>query len=157
MSYDFTEIISSVKTRVDQCNAIREVGELEKSLYKTGDAGFDTQLETSVSKDMAQIIHAIITENSIESDTDSKVTLLRELKKCLSDMPVVRIDVPIELSEAMIKKLHRWITDKCGPGRVLDIEMDESIIGGARITHNGRYADGSLNQIWTDTWKDIKI
>jgi hypothetical protein len=56
----------------------------------------------------------------------------------------------------MLKKIHKWITENSGNGKIIDWAVDDNIIGGARITSEGKYADCTLNQVWTDAWQEIR-
>jgi hypothetical protein len=157
MSFDIAGIISGVKTKTEMYNMLRELDVLENSLYKTDDQGFEETLHHGVNSILSEAIQDELKNAENNTDQEVRKSLINNIKEGVNNLKIIILEIPIEPSEEMIKKIHKWITDKCGPGKILDIAVDKNIIGGARITYEGKIADCTFNKNWDEVWKQIKI
>jgi len=155
MSFDIAEIISGVKTKTELNNTLRELEVLENSLYKTGDQGFEETLQYGVNIKLSVAVQLALQNAENNTDQNVRKLLLEEIKNGVNTLKVIKLDIPTEPSEMMIKRIHKWVTEKCGPGKILDLTVDKNILGGARITYEGKFADMTLNKTWDGVWQEI--
>jgi F0F1-type ATP synthase delta subunit len=155
MSFDIAGIISGIRTKTELNNLLRELEILESSLYKTGDDDFDYTLLNSVNLKLSEAIRTQLQNDDNNTDPGARKALLEAITNGVNNLKIIKMEIPVEPSQAMIKKIHKWITEKTGAGKIMDLTVDENILGGARITYEGKYADCTLNQVWEDVWKQI--
>jgi F0F1-type ATP synthase delta subunit len=156
MSFDTAGIIESVKTRTDQYNLLRDLEALKSSVYKTGETSFENTMRTGVNNKLSEGIKNILHSVENNSDPDIISAILNDVISSVKGLKFIRIEIPVEPTELMIKKIHKCVAEKTGQGRILDIIVDKNIIGGARVTFEGKFADCTLDQAWEDMWKKIR-
>jgi len=156
MSYDIAGIISGVKTKTELNNLLRELEMLEKSLYQTGENDFDEVLHNGVSQKLSEAIQNLLHGQENSQDQNIRKALLDEIIHSVNNLKSVKMEISVEPSQGMIKKIHKWITENTGAGRIMEIIVDENIIAGARITYEGKYAECTLNKVWDEVWQEIR-
>lgn len=156
MSFDITDIISGVNTRTEQSNLLRELELLQNSLYVTGDGDFDHLLHHGVNIELSEAIQIQLRNMEKGTAQDVRKALLEMITNSVKNLKVIKMEIPVTPSEEMVRKIHRWIIDKTNAENIIDWAVDENIIGGARITFEGKYMDCTLNQAWEDSWQEIR-
>jgi F0F1-type ATP synthase delta subunit len=86
---------------------------------------------------------------------------LIHIKESLSSAKVVNLTIAIEPNLEMINKLSLWVKSNLGDDSVLDLKIDQSILGGAIISYEGLYKDyslkSSLEKIFSEKRNQIAI
>lgn len=75
---------------------------------------------------------------------DQLRNLAKELHNSIRSVPKLQLVLAFNPTEAFIKKLFSWVGSNVGEGVVLDIMLDQKILGGAVVTFNGKYKDYSV-------------
>jgi hypothetical protein len=127
---------------------------LEESLYKFDEQSFVNTLEQSVSKKLYNAIKRELGGEVNGSNLELQKALLREIKTRVSSMEMVRLMIAVEPTERMISRIYKWVVDNLGPEKLLEFEVDKSMLGGARITYRGRFADFSWEKKWKEVWEE---
>ena len=151
------DILGYIKT-VDQLEDFSlEIDTVLSGLFKARNKNIDEVLDKTVGKSTADTLRTIIEKNKIDSfDYSSLDKLLNNLKEDLKKIKVLKISLAIDPSKEQIEHIFNWVKENLGEGIILDIDKDESILGGAVISFNGQYKDFSLKRALEKIFKNKK-
>ena len=151
------DILGYIKT-VDQLEDFSlEIDTVLSGLFKARNKNIDEVLDKTVGKSTADTLRKIIEKNKIDSfDYSSLDKLLNNLKEDLKKIKVLKISLAIDPSKEQIEHIFNWVKENLGEGIILDIDKDESILGGAVISFNGQYKDFSLKRALEKIFKNKK-
>ena len=154
LQYDILEYIKTI----DQLEDFSlEIDTVLSGLFKTGNKNIDEVLGKTVGESTADTLRKIIKKNKIDSlDYSSLDKLLNNLKEELKKIKVLKISLAIDPSKEQIEHIFNWVKENLGEGIILDIDKDESILGGAVISFNGQYKDFSLKRALEKIFKNKK-
>ena len=79
--------------------------------------------------------------------------LLFEIKQEISKVKVLKLYLAIDPTPQIIENTSSWVKENLGEDVVLDIERDETILGGAIISFDGQYKDFSLRKTLDEIFK----
>jgi len=154
LQYDILEYIKTI----DQLEDFSlEIDTVLSGLFKTGNKNIDEVLGKTVGESTADTLRKIIKKNKIDSlDYSSLDKLLNNLKEELKKIKVLKISLAIDPSKEQIEHIFNWVKENLGEGIILDIDKDESMLGGAVISFNGQYKDFSLKRALEKIFKNKK-
>jgi len=154
LQYDILEYIKTI----DQLEDFSlEIDTVLSGLFKTGNKNIDEVLGKTVGESTADTLRKIIKKNKIDSlDYSSLDKLLNNLKEELKKIKVLKISLAIDPSKEQIEHIFNWVKENLGEGIILDIDKDESMLGGAVISFNGQYKDFSLKRTLEEIFKNKK-
>ena len=69
---------------------------------------------------------------------------LENVKKAVMDLPVVEIIIAISPNYHEILDIVSTVRNTIDPKAIVDLQVDPYIIGGAKISYQGKYYDGSI-------------
>lgn len=135
----FSEILEKVITSDDVALLQSEIDTLKKSLFTVGEDGFDAAAKTQV---RAWVGQAVSDQggSTIKSRESYLIQLAGELKK----LPVIHLSIAVEPTYETLNNIHAWLLRELNSNFILELEYDPGLIGGAIITYQGKYHDGSL-------------
>lgn len=132
------EVFNKIRIKEEVENLLIVIDQLLAGLYQRRDR---------LAADL--VLPEFLNEELIKFDRDHpEVTerYLLELKKQLLNLPVVKLSLAIEPPSDLLERIVLWVRSKMEAGTILEIVIDEGVIGGAIITFNGRYQDFSLKK-----------
>lgn len=136
------EIIHTLQTREDRDALIESLQELKNALFRQhGDV--KEVLQRNISHDTSRMLEGILSESN---DRNTAQELLEEIKARSEKLLVLQLELPFEPSDKNIEAIHEWVEKSLGKDVLLDISLDRSLAGGARIVLAGRYFQYSLSQ-----------
>ena len=153
----YFDIITSLKTKDDLDQLASQVDTLLASIFETKNQSFDNALR-SVSLETTKKIKEALAKNGMDIE-NKEVTrnFLLGLKKLLGKFKTIRLIIAFELSEKVIENIHNWVSSNLGEGYILDIETNQSLIGGAIIVSpNGQYRDLTVKKNLEDVFSANK-
>jgi succinate dehydrogenase flavin-adding protein (antitoxin of CptAB toxin-antitoxin module) len=142
------EVFSQIRTKEEVENLLRVIDQLLASLYqRRGRLAADLVLPEFLNKELTKFDrdHPEVTEK-----------YLWELKKQLLNLPVVKLSLAFKPPSDLLERIVLWVRSKMEPKGILEIVVDEGVIGGAMITFNGRYQDFSLKKSLKKVFEDQK-
>lgn len=153
----YSDILGDIKTVGELEDFVSEIDIILGSLYKRNDKTKDGIFDKKVAKSTAVIIKKLIEKNGINaSDYPAAEKLLSGLKEYLKKSKTLKMSLAIEPSEEIVDHIFNWVLENMGDGIILDIERDESILGGAIISFNGTYKDLSLRRTLEEIFNSKK-
>lgn len=141
------DILGDIKTVDRLDNFLAEIENVLLDLFKVKNKSIDQILDKTAGKSTADTLRKLIEKNKIDSsDYNSLDKLLNGIKQDLKKIRILKMSLAIDPTSETIDRLFDWVKENMGEGIILDIDKDESILGGAIISFNGRYKDFSLKR-----------
>lgn len=154
----YSDIIKSLKTTQEVEEFLSQVDNLLAKLFKVNPESLDKSLEKIISSKLAELLRESFKKNNIDQNDHSAVEkFLNNIKNQAQQLNVLKLQLAFDPSDETITTVFNWVSENYGDGIVLDIQKDESIIGGTIITFNGKYKDLSLKRRLEDVFQKNKI
>lgn len=154
----YSDIVKSLKTTQEVEEFLSQVDNLLAKLFKVNPESLDKSLEKIISSKLAELLRESFKKNNINQNDHSAVEkFLNNIKNQAQQLNVLKLQLAFNPSDETITTVFNWVSENYGDGIVLDIQKDESIIGGTIITFNGKYKDFSLKRRLEDVFQKNKI
>lgn len=151
----YFDLIMSIKTTKEADNLSSEIDTLRTSL--SGSQKSLDEAMRSISIGTCKKVEEIFAKNNLDM-TDSELVrnFLDTLFDLIKKFKIIKLILAFDPSERTIEKIHDFIKENIGVGYILDIEISESIIGGAVVMFNGKYADFTLKKSLEEVFANKK-
>lgn len=151
-----SQLLELIRTTREADDFASEISLLISSLFQSEKVSFDEMLK-SVSLSLAGKIVKHCQENKLDiSDKEQVCSLLENLKQEIKKFKIIKLVLAFDPSSKTIEKIHNFVKDEIGKGYILDIEVNESILAGAIVMHNGKYQNFSLKKTLEETFLNKK-
>lgn len=152
--------LKSLKTTQEADSFAELIDSILPNLFKIKDSEFEDILSKTTGKSNSTLIKNLLEENKItQTDHTGIKRVLVQVRDIIKKFKVVKLTVAIDPTEQTISRISEWVYKNYGPGNLLDIETDESILGGAIVSIGGFYKDFSLKkaigEVFTNNKKDL--
>lgn len=142
----YSDILRSTRTVEQAEQLVAEIDSLLASLFHEGKKEFERSL-TSIRVEVAKVLRdEFLSKDPKYQNKEMVREFLTQLKERVQSLVPLPVTLAFSPSEHAIAIIHDWIVKNLGDGYVLDIEVDENIIGGICLTLDGRYIDLSLKK-----------
>lgn len=153
----YYDSLRDIKTREQLEEFSLEIDNILSNLFKVKNRNIEEVLGKTVGQRTIQIIKKLLQENKIDSsDYDSLDKLLNSIKQDLKKIRILKMSLAIDPTNEIVDHLFNWVKKNLGEGIILDIDRDETILGGAIISFDGRYKDFSLKRNLEEIFRDKK-
>lgn len=136
--------------------ALRELDLLISSVYKSGESGFDEVIKTQINGDLHDAVIENFKNYNCGQSQKNRSTVLAEMRNSVSKLPVLQLELAITPTKQLIETIHKWAKKNLDENVVLELSCSEHLIGGAKITFEGKYADESILKYWPEIWARIR-
>ena len=142
----YSDILKTTRTVDDAQKLASEIDFLNESMFHEGKKEFENVLK-KVKPKLAQIIQEeFINKDPTYSNKDMIKDFLTQLKERVLALKTVTLEIAFEPSQETIENIHNWILKNIDTDYVLDIVVDNNIVGGVNLTYEGKYKDFSLKK-----------
>lgn len=142
----YFDLITSLKTTREVDDLSSEIDVLMSASFKSAKMSLEKAL-SSISGKTAAKITDIFSKNNFDMNDKKLVSdFLDTLKNLIKKFKIIKLILAFDPTRKAIENIHDFISENIGIGYILDIEIDESILGGAAIMFNGNYKDYSLRK-----------
>lgn len=149
-NYDISKDIRTVQEANSFCS---EIDGILESFYQVKNKNLDELLSSSTGNSTSILIKRLLSESNISaSDFASCEKLLSQVRDGIKKMKVIRITLAIDPTDGIIARISDWINLNLEANTLIDIDKDESILGGAVLSINGNYKDFSLKKTLEDVF-----
>jgi len=148
-----------VHTKKDIEEVILQLDDLINSLFNVN-IDIEKKMDEILPQDKKQKIMEIVKRNKIDiKDTLQFQNFLKELQQRVENIPVIMLHFAFNPKEEILRSVLNWFLENLKKEVVLDIEVDQNLIGGAVVVYNGIYKDYSLRKKFEDKIKmgEIKL
>lgn len=150
----YPDIVDSVKTIQEINELVLEIDGLLENLFKSDKHSFEKAL-VGINFDTAEKIKQIFLQKKLDlKDKEGVKNFLETLKDELNKLKVIKVTLACEWTIKTVNRICNWIKENLGKGYVLDINRDETVLGGAIIVFNGKYKDITLKKRLTETFEE---
>jgi len=142
----YFKILDFVRTKED-LNLIKdELDLLEKSLFEVKGETFDVVLDRKLPKEVSDLVR----ELTLKAD---KKSVILGLKKILDGLKHVEVTIAFRPTNKFVEDIWSEINKDRTEKVAIDLKTDKDIIGGALISYEGKFFDGSILKMLNDTLK----
>jgi hypothetical protein len=141
------KILFSIHVPEERDEAYRGLEALEKSFYSSEPKTLDERLWGLFPESVRQVLRPMLSRPSDGQNSAEILELLKTLKTKLKIMPVVKLDLAFYPEERFLDKVARWIKENVAEDAIVEINVDRTIVGGARIIFGGRYLEETLEKM----------
>lgn len=131
-------------TKTQATEFAQRLGKVVDSLYTTS---FD--LEKTLAQELGlqrkDRLMRLFFENNINTSTKEDVkNFLQQIITAAATIPTVELTLAFEPTEDILMSLSQWFLVQLKKQVTFAVTVDHSLIGGAKVTFNGKYKDYSL-------------
>lgn len=142
-----------IKTKQYADEVIEKIDELKGSLYNKR-IDLDKKMSELFSFEMKDKIKSYSWQEQINlNDPESFGKFLTTLREHIKNMPVVTIHIAFEPNDGIVKEVSEWFVEGFGKNILIDLQLDRSLIGGAKIIFNASEKDFSLRKRLEEKYK----
>lgn len=123
------ELVGRINTVQSRNEIVEQIDILLNSIHK---------IDIDDLSEIAATIHSRL------DTVEDKESYLMNIKKILLDLPVVELSIAITPSNRELKEIVFQVRNEISPNAIVNIEVDPYIIGGAKVSFQGNYFDGSI-------------
>lgn len=153
----YYDSLRDIKTREQLEEFSSEIDNILSSLFKVKNKNIEEILNNTVGQKTLEIVKKLVQENKIDSsDYNSLDKLLNGIKQDFKKIRILKMSLAIDPTSEIIDHLFDWVKKNLGEGIILDIDKNETILGGAVISFDGMYKDLSLKRTLEETFKNKK-
>ena len=145
----YLALLNYARTKEERDELIELLTILDQSLVSGGEGALEHTLTQNIPQEIADALKEVMTHSGLARNGAETRALLKDLVALLNALPLLKMDLACRPTEEMIAHLYGWVGEHVGAGTVMDIGYDASLIGGARISYNGRYKEVTLAQAIT--------
>lgn len=134
----YSKILTRIRTKQDARKLADELDLLMAKLYLAEKGIFEKTLD----KKIRSWVSVLIKEGL--SKVADKEGYLQGLLAEISKLKTLHLTISFEPTEEGLDRFHSWVQSNVGQGVILEISVEPSLLGGAKIIYQGRYLDLSL-------------
>jgi len=134
----FTPVLSRINTKSEKDHLLDQLSALSSEAPQSA-ADFHATLRRHLSSSLAETIFANFSENQF-----SPSAYLKDLSSQLEKLLPLRLTLAFDPPKQTLDTIVSWVNTYLGPGHILELATDHSLLGGALISFKGEYRDYSL-------------
>ena len=123
---------------IDQINLI------ERSLFKDKPGMISAKARDYLTGNIISVFEEIEKAGLEPADDQGQLQFLKDLITYLQSLPVVKVTVAFEPTHSFVMKLNNRLSEFLGKKGILELTIDENVIGGAGFEFNGKMSDQTL-------------
>ena len=150
----YFDLITSLKTTGEVDDLSLEIDTLMSTLLKSEKMSLEKALGL-VSSASAKKITEIFSKNNFDmADKELASNFLDTLANLIKKFKVIKLILAFDPTRKTIENIHDFVSENIGIGYILDLEVLESVLGGAVVIFNGKYKDYTLRKALEEVFKE---
>lgn len=137
----YSDLLSQLTTSRDVALLREEIQALQTSLFKVKGETFEKVLKSKLRASVAEWITATLAKYE-----GKKEKFLEDLLKEIEALPMVQVEIAFEPSQEALEQIHTWVVEQIGQNALIDVHIQSDLLGGATVSYQGKYFDGSLKE-----------
>ena len=134
---------------------INDLATVQRSLFKNKEGTISEKSKDFLVSDLA-LVFAEVEKNGLEPPGDAKQQeFVRDLITFLRDLPVVKLTIAFGPTTTFLSRVNQQISTVIGRKAVLDVVVNEYIMGGVIFEYNGRVRQDTLDEKLNKTVADL--
>lgn len=143
-----SKLFAKIRTRIEAQQLRAEMELLLNSLFE-GD-----QRYAQIAKQVRSWVWAIMQEEMPQESSERKEYLDRIINQ-IDTLELLELTLAFEPSEKTLSEIFSYIQQSTGPGVILDLHLDRTILAGIKISFRGLYRDFSLIQQFDERFANL--
>jgi len=140
----FEKFTDTIKTKEQLDRYLEQIRQASRWVYKGGSLPLSEKIKGTAREEFRQFVRELEEAGQIPSARRDESTFLKNIAKTWESLPVIRLKLAFLPSDDFLDDLTEWLAKQTGRKVVLDIEVDERIIGGCTFEYAGEYRDCTL-------------
>ncbi len=155
MNTIYTTILGHLRTTSEVDTLLQKIDELLANMYKVDQKNLSTIFAGHIRSEIAESIEATLTQQNLRWSNPNEVKeFFTSLKKLIQTTTVLNLTIAFAPSDETISLFAAKTKEYFGMTTLLEIKIQESIIGGSIIVYNGKYLDYTLERRLKDSFKN---
>lgn len=119
-----------------------------EQMYTTN-YNFEKVVKEQLGVEKADAFFKMLRENGLQNATIPQIQeFLKKIQTIVTNLSVVSLTLAFEPSEEVLKTFAQWFITNINTQVIFDVRVDHNIIGGIKITYNGKFKDYSLGTLF---------
>lgn len=153
----FQSIIAYVRTTQEAAELLLHIDSLLTRLYTVEQEPFEKIAYASLDPQIAKAIHdEFISLHFSWSNSEEIKNFFNNLKETVQHHAVITLTLSYKPSNESITAFSNWTRTNIDSNTLLEINLDQEMIGGAVIVYKGNYLDLSIKKSLTDYFQKHK-
>ena len=140
----FTAFSNTVYDMAGLGRLFDQINLIERSLFKDKQGMISEKARDYLTGNIIAVFEEVEKVGLEPQDDQGQLKFLRDLMTYLQNLPVVKVTVAFESTHSYVMKLNNQISGYLGKKCILEMIIDEDVIGGAIIEFNGKMSDQTL-------------
>ena len=137
----YSEILVNIETKRELQELVQKV---EGVVREVGSD--DSKVAQTITKHIKEPIASAIVFATKKSPAEE----LTKLNQYLKDLEELKLTLSFRPKADSLEKIVSWVKQNVGKEIVLEIDTDESILGGVILSYKGKYKDYSLKKMFEE-------
>lgn len=134
----FSPFVNSIYNTDGLLRFLDEITLIQRSLFRDKGGPISLKARDFTSSGILYIFEEV-EKTGLEPETDQKqMKFLKDLATFVKKLPVVKISIAFEPTNTFLMKLNSQISAAVGTKVILDVVINQYLIGGAVIEYNGK-------------------
>ncbi len=139
----FIEVEKRIRTKSELVFYLEEIDRATEAVSKEADKSLVEKAEAGRFGYLRDIMTRLGSETGYQS-IDRQILFLQLLRKHITLLPQVRMEVSFHPDEIMIDRMDGWLKRELGRKTVIDLMVNPAVVGGAMIEYEGVRTDLSI-------------
>ena len=136
------EIVDTIRTKEERSRFLAFIEELAGRLFRISKEDAIRIIQVRVPECAVAATMRAVTD--LPADPETVKGVFEKLERALLALLILRVDVAISPTDAVIEHMFSWVRREVGRGIILDVICDRTVLGGARFVFEGRYREYTL-------------
>lgn len=143
----FDPVFAYIRTTEEAAELVNHIDLLLAKIYMTQKDPFEKIAYALLEPEIAKVIQDIFVKKQLSwSNAEEVKSFLTSLKSALKGFDVLTITLPYQPTSEDITAFSTWVKTNLGTTILLEVHIDQSLIGGAVIVYKGIYVDQTLQK-----------
>ncbi|MDP2671055.1 MAG: F0F1 ATP synthase subunit delta [bacterium] len=146
------KLLAQLNTQEDLINLVDELEALSRRVFQAGK--LKEEVRTKFSPRLEEVFVVLRQEQARLSSSEDQERFFRELVNSLLKVKIAKIVFAFTPSQEFLEKIKTLLEQRTKEKIVLDISIQEELIGGIQIEYNGLYRDYSVSTALENFFND---
>jgi len=140
----FEDFVKEIKTKEELILSFEEITQAERIIFEKKSGPLSEKIKGKVREKFREFIKRMEDKEILSQNPTQQRSFLEKLKKYLSSLPEVKLEIAFSPSNEFLKKINQWFNEKLAQKVILDLTINPKIVGGIVIEYKGNWRDYSL-------------
>lgn len=140
----FLKLDEKIKSKEDLIFFLEEIDLASDLILREPKKELSQKLRGRIVSDLVEILEELKKKEKQYQDPQEQIFFLQLLKKYLTSLPKIKIEIAFEPERKTLKKISQWFKENLKKKVILDLKINPKIIGGVKIEYRGKWRDFSL-------------